>query len=221
MQVASLHHALLNQSLFNGIGSYSVSEINFILYEKFSVRPWDLFTSAITTCGGIKHLVHVVRIYFKYMDEYISKSDNACTAIIQFNERSWLDFRALFIKVYRQPSVKLCSGIRVKVIKFDVGALTTGTSGMYVPNSGGTCFTPELLPHELPPLSNKWQRAEVNVIGPKDIGVGAFNWWAAAELRVALSCSDPAQVTFAKLINSKIYNNPFFSNQSLDQQQNN
>ncbi len=149
-----------------------------------------LFTEVIDACGGIANLVRIVRVYFTYMDNYIHRYTDSHTAIVKFNEWRWLDFRSIFIRVYRQPSVLLRTGKRAKVIKFEVGTLTAGAGAMRIP-SGGSCFTPELLPQEEPPSTDRWKQVEVNVIGPKDIGIGAFNWWAAAELRQALLISDP------------------------------
>jgi len=97
---------------------------------------------------------------------------------IDFDERKWENFRAVFLRVYRQPST-IIGNQRVKIQKFSFGLTKKGSNGMKITRTTASCFTPELRKTESVP--GNWKEKKVNVIGRNALGVGWFSWFGGVD----------------------------------------
>lgn len=146
-------------------------------------RPWFLFKD-IVRFGLLPVLIGVIQNYFKEMEHYVDKyiGEANCTV---FNERRWLEFRSLFIRIYRQPSVLLSSSHRESTVKVNFPTFKNLAANMSVGKPTGSCY---LLESEFDPnlAPEGWVLAKNNPFRRRDIGVGSFNWWGATEMLQAL-----------------------------------
>lgn len=118
------------------------------------------------------------------MEKYISIHGGQYSCI-DFNEWKWQNFRAVFLRTYRQPSTVLQTGQRVKVQKFSFSVSKAGSKGMKITRSKAQCFTPALTDDEAPPIS--WQQKKVNPIGRNSLGVGWFSWYGSIDRKITLN----------------------------------
>jgi hypothetical protein len=102
----------------------------------------------------------------------------------QYNERQWLAFRKIFLRVYRAPSVSSPEG-RLEINKFQFGLTKAGASDMKITKTSAVCFVPGLKEDEEIPAN--WVRVPVNRVGLHGLGVGAYAWWGEADKVIAIN----------------------------------
>lgn len=130
--------------------------------------------------GLLPSLISVIQKYFREMEKFIDKYSEEANSL-GFNERRWLEFRSLFVRVYRQPSMLKSRSDREAVIKITWPTFKGLASNLNIGKPQGSCF---ILDSEwdarLAPSG--WQRVQNNCFRRRDIGVGMFNWWGATEM---------------------------------------
>jgi hypothetical protein len=155
--------------------------------------------------GLLPTLISVIQTYFKEMELYIDRywADVNCIA---FNERRWLEFRSLFLRVYRQPSVLLSSNNRESIVKVSYPTYKSLASQMSIGKPTGSCYLPvsEFDIHLAPSC---WSRSDNNPFRRREIGVGIFNWWGATEMIETLQTAEKEHIIL-RPSTSHIYSNP-------------
>ncbi len=146
---------------------------------RLDARPWYPFRD-IVTLGLLPTLINVVQTYFKEMERYISGYLDEVNCIT-FNERRWLEFKALFLRIYRQPSVLMSTGNRVAVVKVTFSTFKNLAAKMNVGSPKGSCYLLESN-YDANRVPKDWTLAKNNPFRPREIGVGTFNWWGATEM---------------------------------------
>ncbi len=147
------------------------------------MRPWINFKAFCDqSVSNLSYLVRIVRVYLRFMEKYIAihGTKHSC---IDFDERKWENFRAVFLRVYRQPST-IINDKRVKIQKFSFGLTKAGSNGMKITRTAAQCFTTALDETEKTPIN--WVEKRVNVIGRTALGVGWFSWFGGVDRYITL-----------------------------------
>lgn len=196
--------ALLNQSLFNGIGAYSSNEICYWFYEftgkkkqlpdlcsRFSntmigTHPWANFKYTVLDRGLLEKLVRLVHTYFNFMSGYLELRKYIPPT--KYNECEELSFRAVFLKVYRARNITLSSGYRVPVVLVTAGLTKAGASHMRVTKSSAAVYVPDLSSKEIEELPKSWKNISTpRVEDPQNLFVGSFSWYGISDKLTALN----------------------------------
>lgn len=130
--------------------------------------------------GLLSTLIDVIQSYFKEMERYIDKYLQDVNCIV-FDERRWLEFRSLFIRVYRQPSILLSTSLRESIERVVYPNCKNLASNMSVGRKTGVCYLPES-EFDAAMAPSGWESTPNNPFRRREIGVGMFNWWGATEM---------------------------------------
>lgn len=106
----------------------------------------------------------------------------------KYNEREWLAFRAIFLKVYRAQQVTLAPGCRVPVVQITAGLTKAGASHMKITKGKATVFVPYLSEQEELELPKSWGKiSKPHHEDDLALGVGPYAWWGIVDKKLALS----------------------------------
>lgn len=102
-----------------------------------------------------------------------------------YDEREWLAFRSIFIKIYKAKQVTLGECERVHVTRLRVALKSC--SKFRITKGVASCYVPEYANEEL--LPNRWEVSlrAVPVIGMHGLGVGIYSWWGEADKIITLA----------------------------------
>lgn len=135
--------------------------------------------------GLLWSLVELVQTYFNFMLGYVELRPYVPPT--QYDERKELDFRAIFLKVYRAQRVTLASGSRVLLVAISAGLTKSGASHMKITKGKTTVYVPDLSDQEKLELPTSWNKIAVpNKEDPMNLFVGAYSWWGKSDKIAAL-----------------------------------
>ncbi len=139
-------------------------------------------------------LLTLVATYFSFMHSYLERRPHVPPT--EFDEREWLAFRAIFLKVYRAKEVTLSPQQRVLVTKVNVQL--KGCSKLCVTKGRASCFVPDLMDEALPTGWDVSARSTTS-IGMHGLGVGSFAWWGQADKLITINSPQKKVISLSNL----------------------
>lgn len=102
-----------------------------------------------------------------------------------YDEREWLAFRSIFIKIYKAKHVLLherqvpVTMLRATLKSSSKFRITKGTAACYVPEFDG----------ETDQLPDRWvvSKRAITTMGVHGLGVGIFSWWGQTDKKITLA----------------------------------
>lgn len=130
--------------------------------------------------------MNVIRTYFAAMLDYLQPGTPSSKIDCgTFDERKWLDFRAIFVRCYRNYTAENRLEEREVVSKYSRTLVSCGL--MKITKPKGNVYLVGLTEDELDELrKNGWLWKRNNPFRPNSLGVGMYNWWGPKERRTAL-----------------------------------
>ncbi len=128
-------------------------------------------------------IVALVQKYFNFMLNYVSQRPYVPPT--KYDEREWLSFRAIFLKVYRAHTVTI-EGQRVPVVLLSANLTKAGASHMRITKTKTTVFVPSLAETEIAELPSSWQVKQVPRSNLLTLWVGPYAWWGWVDKHLAL-----------------------------------
>lgn len=121
--------------------------------------------------------------YFSYMLGYIE--GRPYVPPTHYDEREWLAFRSIFIKIYKAKHVLLherqvpVTMLRATLKSSSKFRITKGTAACYVPEFDG----------ETDQLPDRWtvSKRAITTMGVHGLGVGIFSWWGQTDKKITLA----------------------------------
>lgn len=102
-----------------------------------------------------------------------------------FDERKWLDFRAIFVRCYRNYTAVNRNDRREVVSKYSKNLI--GCSQLKVTKTKGNVYLVGLTDDEKKTMEDGgWLGKRNNPFRPNSLGVGMHNWWGPKERKSAL-----------------------------------
>lgn len=132
-------------------------------------------------------LIRIVRTYFSTILDYLKPGTPASMIDCnKFDERQWLDFRAIFVRCYRNFTAENRDKQREVVAKYKKSLLSC--CYMKTTKSKANVYLVGLSKDELTILEEEsWQPKQNNPFRPNSLGVGMYNWWGPKETKTALN----------------------------------
>lgn len=133
-----------------------------------------------------KLILSIIRTYLEAMQNYLKpgtpESKINCNT---FDERKWLDFRAIFVRCYRNYTVEGRNNQRGVVVKYAKALFSS--SYMKTTKPIGVLYLVDLTAEETNFLrEDGWKPKASNPFHPNSLGVGMHNWWGPKERKTAL-----------------------------------
>lgn len=181
----SIAHVMFNQSICNGLGHYTVSEILFHFYIEFGIRPWEIAWSLFMKHEGLlESLLCAPTLFFRESKFYITDFDPACFDIVQ--QRQKTSYRLDFLKVFEKKTFR-----RHEVVCFAFSGpkgqktiYTVGCAAAELPVHAGI-RSGEIHPEsklKFAPENENWFRVTPNHFTPGQLGVGPADFHRPSEI---------------------------------------